>query len=101
MAIEGYGGGGFRIAGKRLTGSLVLLPDRILAWPVTSLAELTPASLDCVAAVADDVEFLLLGLRHGRTVGAERGTRCHAGAPCRHRCHGNRCRLPHLQHPDR
>lgn len=61
-AIEGYGAGGFRIAGERFEGSVLILNDMVRPWPVTALADLTP---DALAPVLDEglevVEFVLLG----------------------------------------
>jgi uncharacterized protein len=62
-AIEAFGGGGFRIGGRRHEGSVLILGDEVLAWPVASLAELAPAHFDAVlAAGPETVEFVLLGL---------------------------------------
>ena len=59
--ISAYGDGGFRIAGARYRGSLLVLPSQVLAWPVRAMAELDPASLDQVRALADELDLVLLG----------------------------------------
>ena len=62
-AIEAYGGGGFRVAGARIEGSILIVDDRASPWPVASLAELKPSDFDPVlAADRVAVEFVLLGL---------------------------------------
>ena len=62
-AIEAYGGGGFRIGGMRIEGSILILDDAVRPWPVASLAELTPAYFDAALAAGPAVvEFVLLGL---------------------------------------
>jgi uncharacterized protein len=62
-AIEAYGAGGFRIEDRRYEGSVLILEDKVQAWPVASLAELTPAHFDPVLAAGTAVvEFVLLGL---------------------------------------
>ncbi|RAK61035.1 hypothetical protein DJ021_15065 [Phenylobacterium hankyongense] len=62
-SIDAYGEGGFRLDGARWEGSLLIVADAARPWPVTSLAELTPESLEPVfGAGRADVEFLLLGL---------------------------------------
>jgi uncharacterized protein len=61
-SIDAYGHGGFRLAGVRHDGSVLIVQDKARPWPVASMAELTVDSLGAVfAAGRDDVEFLLLG----------------------------------------
>jgi uncharacterized protein len=59
--IQGYGEGGFRIAGLRHAGSVLILPEATIAWPVAGLADLTVASLAPVLAATPRVELLVLG----------------------------------------
>jgi uncharacterized protein len=59
--IQGYSPGGFRIAGVRHGGSVLVLPERTLAWAVHDLAEVTLASLEPIRAAAPAVEILMLG----------------------------------------
>jgi uncharacterized protein len=62
-SIDAYGEGGFRVAGARHEGSLMIVADKARSWPVTSLAELTVASLQPVFdAGRAEVEFVLLGV---------------------------------------
>ena len=62
-AIEAYGGGGFRIEGERHDGSVLILEDQVRAWPVASLADLTPGHFSSILAAGPQaVEFVLLGL---------------------------------------
>jgi uncharacterized protein len=60
--IEAYRPGGFRIAGVQHAGSVLVLPERTLRWPVAVAADITAASLAGVAAAAPAVELLILGL---------------------------------------
>jgi uncharacterized protein len=61
-AIDGFGGGGFRVAGVWRPGSLLILADEPRDWRPASLAELTLDDLEAViAAPAGTVEFVLLG----------------------------------------
>lgn len=61
-SIDAYGDGGFRLAGARHEGSVLILNDEPRAWAVGDMADL---SLDALSPVleagAADVEFLLLG----------------------------------------
>ncbi len=62
-AIETFGGGGFRVGGERIEGSLLILDDVARPWPVASLQALAPADFDAVLAAGPaTVEFVLLGL---------------------------------------
>lgn len=61
-AIEGYGGGGFRIGGEWIAGSALVLDDVARPWAVTSLAELAVEDFAAVIAAGPAaVEFVLLG----------------------------------------
>ncbi len=59
--IQGYGAGGFTIDGKRVTGSMLVFPDRLIAWPVATFDQVTPESLADITAAAPAVEILLIG----------------------------------------
>ncbi len=65
-AIDGYGGGGFRVAGAWIEGSVLVLDDMAQPWPVVSLDALTLEAFDAVlAAGRETVEFVLLGAGEG------------------------------------
>lgn len=59
--IEGYGDGRFRIGGEVYEGSVIVLPERTVAWPVTTFADMTLESLAAVTAGENEVGLLLLG----------------------------------------
>jgi uncharacterized protein len=62
-SIDAYGGGGFRVSGQRVEGSILILNDILSPWPVSAMAELDPASIaPILAAGIAQVEFLLLGI---------------------------------------
>ncbi len=62
-SIDAYGGGGFRVSGIRIEGSILILNDELRPWPVTSLAGLGPDAIaEVLAAGLEQVEFLLLGI---------------------------------------
>jgi len=61
-AIDGYGGGGFRVAGVWRPGSLLILEDRPRDWRPTSLADLGLEDIQPILAAPPGVlEFVLLG----------------------------------------
>jgi uncharacterized protein len=61
-SIDAYGQGGFRLAGARHEGSVLILNDEPRSWDVSDVAGLTLGDLQPVlAAGAETVEFVLLG----------------------------------------
>ncbi len=62
QVINAYGEGGFRIAGTRYEGSVIVFPARTLAWPVAAPEEVSAAALAPVQDAEPAVELLLLGL---------------------------------------
>jgi uncharacterized protein len=64
-SIDAYGNGGFRFADMSHRGSLLCLPNGIWAWPVTRPENIDEASLQPVAAAAQDIDLLIVGA--GRT----------------------------------
>ena len=61
VTIDAYGSGGFRFGGMSHRGSLLCLPDRIWAWPVSSVKELTEAALAPVFERAPALDLFLIG----------------------------------------
>ncbi len=59
--VESYGDGHFTISGTRHKGSLVVMPEAILPWPVVDFAAATPESLVFLRDLDVPVELLLLG----------------------------------------
>jgi uncharacterized protein len=59
--IDAYGGGGFRVDGESVRGSVIVLPERMVAWDVTEAGGITLESLEPVVAAAGEVEILLIG----------------------------------------
>lgn len=59
--IDHYGSGGFRVAGDRYEGSIIVTPEHVWAWPVFKFAELTAESVAQVLAAEPSVELLLIG----------------------------------------
>lgn len=59
--IQGYGAGGFRIAGQRYEGSVIILPTRTLPWTVENFVDVLPENLGPIYEAADRIEVLLIG----------------------------------------
>ena len=60
-AIEGYGGGGFRVDGVIHKGSLIVLPTGVVAWAVAEIAQIDEAALPPALFADARIELLLLG----------------------------------------
>jgi uncharacterized protein len=61
--VESYGGGRFRVSGRVFEGSILVLTDRTLPWPVADIASMTIVDLAVVAEAArgGGVDLLLVG----------------------------------------
>jgi uncharacterized protein len=59
--VQGYRAGGFTVSGLRHVGSLLLFPDRTLAWPVATMAELGLAALEPVRTTQPVPDILIIG----------------------------------------
>ncbi|MEM7023092.1 MAG: MTH938/NDUFAF3 family protein [Pseudomonadota bacterium] len=59
--IQAYGNGGFTIAGLRHEGSVLIMPERTLAWSVSAFSAVTLEGLDPIIASDPRVELLILG----------------------------------------
>lgn len=61
--IESYGAHRFRVGGQLFESSIIVFPERTLAWAPGNASEITLASLDEVvrAGVAGQVDVLLIG----------------------------------------
>lgn len=59
--ITRYRTGGFRVGGTDYEGSVIVFPDRVIAWPVTSVDGVSVDSLQPVIAEDAPAEVLLIG----------------------------------------
>jgi uncharacterized protein len=59
--IQAYREGGFTVAGVRHRGSVLVLPDRTLAWPVRELGSISIESVAPITDAQPSVELLVLG----------------------------------------
>ena len=95
--IESYGGGGFRVAGLRHSGSVVIFPRETVAWPVANPADISLASLQPVVQRVDRARILIIGC--GRSFAPRpRGSALRAAnGRNQSRVDGHRRGLPHIQ----
>ena len=61
--IEAYGEGGFRISGQRVEGSVIVFPDKVIAWTPAAAGDMSAGNLQPVSAAgqAGSVDLLLIG----------------------------------------
>ena len=61
QVIESYGEGRFRISGEPYSGSVLVFPDRTVAWPVANMEDISVGTLSGVLEAEPRVEILLVG----------------------------------------
>ena len=61
LGIEGYGGRSFRVGGQTYQGSIIILTDHVVPWPVTDVASLAVADLAAVTSSVPVPDILLIG----------------------------------------
>ncbi|MEP4380574.1 MAG: Mth938-like domain-containing protein [Alphaproteobacteria bacterium] len=64
QVVERYGAGKFRISGQAYQSSVLVFPERTIAWPVADFSDIDAAALAPVLAesqASDGIELLLLG----------------------------------------
>lgn len=59
--VDGYGNGGFKVAGERIAGSLLITSTTAMVWDVTTPQDVTLAALEPLLSVEAGVEILLFG----------------------------------------
>ena len=59
--VQSYGNGGFRVSGVVFQGSVIVMPSLAIAWPVSSIAQLTVADFEPLIARAAELDVCLLG----------------------------------------
>ncbi len=59
--IDAYGDMGFRLAGQRFEGSIILTPQGLYPWNISALGEADAASFKPITDHAGTFDFLLVG----------------------------------------
>lgn len=59
--IQGYGEGGFRVNGDRYEGAILLTPDTVHTWHITSFDQITESSLNPLYLAGDEIQLLIIG----------------------------------------
>jgi uncharacterized protein len=59
--IEAYGNGGFKVNAERIEGSIVIMPDAVFNWQISSFSAINIAALKDVIDNSKNIEILLLG----------------------------------------
>jgi uncharacterized protein len=63
QVIEAYGGGGFVVAGTRHAGSILVWPERTVAWAVATPDGITETALQALFAPAPEILVVGCGAR--------------------------------------
>ncbi len=61
LLVEGYGAGGFELGGVRHRGSILILQNRVQAWPISDASEIDEGALQPILEAAGSLEILLIG----------------------------------------
>ncbi len=61
QVIQAYGCGGFRIAGTRYEGAVLVIPETTQSWPLAAAPALDAASLAALHAADPALELLIVG----------------------------------------
>ena len=61
QVIQRYGDGGFRIAGSHYNGSVLVMTEETMLWPVTLAAEISVKSLWPLIVKSAKLEIMLIG----------------------------------------
>lgn len=59
--VDGYGDGGFRLAGQRFEGSIIVTPRGLFPWNAHAIAQAAASSLSPVLEASADFDFLIVG----------------------------------------
>ncbi|MBL8658861.1 MAG: Mth938-like domain-containing protein [Rhodospirillales bacterium] len=59
--IQAYGGGGFRVSGQRIEGSVLVFADHADAWPARSIDDIAVAEIDRLVADAAAGTLVVIG----------------------------------------
>jgi len=61
LFVEGYGGGGFRLMGRRVEGGIIVLPTGFYPIEAMALADLGDTDFKAVLDAEDRPELILIG----------------------------------------
>ena len=61
QVVQSYGEGHFKVSGVQYPGSILVLPNETIGWPVQSLSELTISRFQPVMDIDPAIEILIVG----------------------------------------
>ena len=99
LVVEGYGRGGFRVAGRRYDGAILIVGETVSPWPVAAPGDADLGNLAPVLAAAPAVELVLFGcgVRAASVNAGLRADLARRGVAIEPM--DNRSGVPHLQRP--
>jgi uncharacterized protein len=59
--VDAYGDGGFRLAGQRFEGSVIVTPQGLFPWSARNIEDATPASFSAIVEASRSFDFLIVG----------------------------------------
>ncbi len=59
--VRAYGDGGFSIGNETLMGSLMIFPERVIEWSVTTAEDITIESLAPILEAGEPIELFIIG----------------------------------------
>ena len=59
--IDAYGNGGFKVAGERLEGNIIILPDSVHRFENSEIENTNQNHIEPILSHAEDIEVLIIG----------------------------------------
>ena len=59
--VQSYGEGGFRVSGRRYEGSIIVIADKTVSWPVQAFSDASLSNLTPIIEAEPPVELLIIG----------------------------------------
>jgi uncharacterized protein len=61
QVVQSYGGGGFAVSNVRYTGSVLVFPERTVAWPPRTFTDLAADHLEPLIEALEPLDVVLIG----------------------------------------
>ena len=61
LIIGSYGAGGFSIAGERYNGSVIIIHDKVISWPINNFNQINKTTLAPIFNHDNELDLLIIG----------------------------------------